>query len=187
MSNIDFIRLVVANLEYINQSGVVTFSQLQRAQEQRFEVYGSAGLAARANPNIIFWTGMAEQFMRTIEWLFDEGEIRKEYISPVLYYSDHFILGIPPIDSQRIRFLLEDWDEYARIIEQPVWFPVVLTPKSVTVADLLREPITPLLLQAVLDSADAEHIQRERFGEAVSNLVGEPSPNDGTGKGNNNE
>ena len=184
MSNdLDFMRLVAAIINLVNLGRVSTIPQLQQLLKPYFNVYGSAGLAARANPKIIFWAGMSELFMRAIEWLLDEGEIGLECISPFFYFCDRFYLDIPPIDSQRVRWLLHDWDEYARIIEKPTWLPVILIPKGVTVQDLLQEPITPALLQTVLDSADAGHIQRERFGQVVNSMAGEPFDGDDEGKG----
>lgn len=170
-NNLDFMRLVAAIINLVNLGRVSTIPQLQQLLKPYFNVYGSAGLAARANPKIIFWAGMSELFMRAIEWLLDEGEIGLECISPFFYFCDRFYLDIPPIDSQRVRWLLHDWDEYARIIEKPTWLPAVLTPKGVTVQDLLQEPLTPSLLQTVLDKCGTERIEQEEYWHIITDKL----------------
>ena len=53
-------QLKAALVEYVRSDGDILFASLQEALAPYMEVTGDFGLAARANPNTVLWTGMSQ-------------------------------------------------------------------------------------------------------------------------------
>ena len=59
-------QLKAALVEYVRGDGDVLFASLQDALAPYMEVEGDFGLAARANPNTVLWTGMSQPLCEMI-------------------------------------------------------------------------------------------------------------------------
>lgn len=59
-------QLKAALVEYVRSDGDVLFASLQEALAPYMEVEGDFGVAARANPNTVLWTGMSQPLCELI-------------------------------------------------------------------------------------------------------------------------
>ena len=59
-------QLKAALVEYVRGDGDVLFASLQDALAPYMEVVGDYGLAARANPNTVLWTGLSQPLCELI-------------------------------------------------------------------------------------------------------------------------
>ena len=72
-------QLKAALVEYVRGDGDVIFASLQEALAPYMEVEGDFGLAARANPNTVLWTGMSQALC---EMLVELVASKRLYVHP---------------------------------------------------------------------------------------------------------
>ena len=99
--------------EFVRAASEVTFVELQTTFEEFGETSGDQGLALRADPNIVLWSGMSAEFATVLGKLIRE---KKLYVKPIRAnrYDDD-ALKLP---------ILEKFSKGR--LERPYWLPATL-------------------------------------------------------------
>ncbi len=73
-------QLKAAVTEFVRDNGETLFPVLQEAMQEYMPTTGEQGLASRANPNTVLWTGMSQELCTAIVELIDSKRL---YLHPV--------------------------------------------------------------------------------------------------------
>lgn len=107
-----------AILEYVNTHDHVTFTELQREFDGRFNVRGQVGLAPQSIPTILYWAGMSREFVDAINSLTGKGgPLSLALCSPMVYIIDGATLDLPIATK-------------AHPYKSDHWLPVVIRPRA---------------------------------------------------------
>lgn len=112
-----------AILEYVNANDHVTFAELHRRFESRFNLRGDYAFAPGSFPTLILWAGMSEEYCTALQDLTSpDGPLVKVPCAPFVYMIDGQVLNMPV--AKRAHTYKEDH-----------WLPIVLRPRAKYEAD----------------------------------------------------
>jgi hypothetical protein len=105
-------QLKAAVTEFVRTNGETLFPVLQESFADYFPTTGDQGLAARANPNTVLWTGMSQELCQI---LVDLVASKRLYVHPVAVEEYQELA-----QSLKLPFIHEPTDEK---LARPSWLP----------------------------------------------------------------
>ena len=88
-------RVAKAMEEYILSSGGVSMVELERVAGEHIEVSGDLAWAPAAEPNLIIWAGMSQDFIDAVDLMRECERVEPTLTTPLVYTIDGKMLNLP--------------------------------------------------------------------------------------------